>query len=212
LDTKVEKGLDFSDIVILVLSIYVLVAFAIDVLIDIPIEIRNLINYFDNFICIIFLIEFIYKLTKSENKRQYLKWGWIDLLSSIPNLEIFRGGRFIRIIRIIRLIRAVKSLKEIHEKVFEKKAEGAVKSIFLIAFLLIICSSISILLFEKSGSGNISTAGDAIWWSLTTITTVGYGDLYPVTFEGRIVAVILMFFGVGLFGTISAYFSSKFIK
>ena len=95
---------------------------------------------------------------------------------------------------------------------FSDKVEGTTKSVFLIAFLLIITSSISILIVENDVNSNIKSAEDAIWWTVTTITTVGYGDRYPVTTEGRIIGMLLMFYGVGIFGTVSAYFSSVFIK
>lgn len=70
---------------------------------------------------------------------------------------------------------------------------------------------IAILLFEAANS-NIKTIGYAVWWSYVTITTVGYGDKYPVTTEGRIIAAILMTVGVGLFGMFKAFVSSWFVK
>lgn len=78
--------------------------------------------------------------------------------------------------------------------------------------MMIIFSSIIILQVEKAPGSNIFTAGDALWWAFVTITTVGYGDLYPVTLEGRLVAVILMTTGVGLFGTFTAFVASWFVK
>jgi voltage-gated potassium channel len=82
----------------------------------------------------------------------------------------------------------------------------------ILAFLILIFSSIAILQVENTANGNIKTAEDAIWWAYTTITTVGYGDKYPVTSEGRLIAIFLMTFGVGMFGTMTAYISSLFIK
>jgi voltage-gated potassium channel len=73
---------------------------------------------------------------------------------------------------------------------------------------MITFSSLAILQFENSPECNIRTAEDALWWSYTTITTVGYGDRYPVTSEGRIIGVILMTVGVGIFGTYTAIISS----
>jgi voltage-gated potassium channel len=72
-------------------------------------------------------------------------------------------------------------------------SQTGVMSVILTAFLLIMFCSIGILICEQQDpDANIKTAGDAIWWSVTTITMVGYGDKYPVTAEGRIVAMILM--------------------
>ena len=76
---------------------------------------------------------------------------------------------------------------------------------------MIIFSSIAILQVETAPTSNIKTAEDAIWWAYTTITTVGYGDRFPVTTEGRFIATLLMTVGVGLFGTFTAYLASWFI-
>ena len=64
---------------------------------------------------------------------------------------------------------------------------------------------------KKGRKANIKTANDAIWWSVTTITTVGYGDKYPLTMEGRVIAMVLMLSGVGLFGTLSGLVASFFL-
>jgi voltage-gated potassium channel len=77
--------------------------------------------------------------------------------------------------------------------------------------LLTITCGAAILHFEVHADGNIKTADDAVWWALVTITTVGYGDRFPVTTEGRVIAVVLMFAGVGLFGTFSGFLASWFI-
>jgi len=134
------------------------------------------------------------------------------LLSSIPMVDFLRVGRVVRLIRIFRIIRAFKSTNRLFNHIFKNKAEGALWSVSIIAVLLLIFSTIAILIVEDSPSSNIKTAEDAIWWSYTTITTVGYGDKYPVTTEGRIIAMILMTFGVGLFGTFTAYIASIFVK
>lgn len=82
----------------------------------------------------------------------------------------------------------------------------------LISFFLMLFSSIVILNLENHADSNIRTASDAIWWSFVTITTVGYGDFYPVTRLGRFVAAILMITGIGLFGTFTAYVASFFLQ
>jgi voltage-gated potassium channel len=81
----------------------------------------------------------------------------------------------------------------------------------LATIILITISSISVLHFERTPGANIITGEDAIWWSLVTITTVGYGDKYPVTTEGRVIAVILMIAGVGLFSTLSGFIAAWFL-
>ena len=75
-----------------------------------------------------------------------------------------------------------------------------------------IFSAIAILEVETVSSANIKTAEDAIWWSYSTLLNSGYGDVYPVTTEGRIISMVLMVFGIGLLGTLTAYIASVFVK
>jgi voltage-gated potassium channel len=82
----------------------------------------------------------------------------------------------------------------------------------MVSLLLIVVSSIAILQFETVPESNIKGAQDALWWAISTITTVGYGDRFPVTIEGRLVASFLMICGVGLFGTLSGFVASWFLK
>jgi voltage-gated potassium channel len=157
-------------------------------------------------------VDFFIQLFQAENKLRYLyTWGWLDLISSIPVLEVFRLGRAIRIIRILRVLRGLKSAKFITGAILEKKSQSAMLAVVLICLVLIAVSSISILHMEIPAGGNIKTAEDAVWWSIVTITTVGYGDKYPITTEGRILASVLMVAGVGLFGTISGLVASTFL-
>lgn len=204
--------LGYLDIIIFFLSIYVLGALFIDVFFTLSPEISRLLNIIDFAICFVFLIDFIVQFKRAENKLQFMKWGWIDLLASIPMVDAFRAGRLLRLLRLLRIVKAFKSINKIIGHVFKNKVQGTFSTVSVMALLLIIFSSIAILQFENTPESNIKTAEDAIWWSYVTITTVGYGDKYPVTTEGRVIAVILITAGVGLFGTFTAYVSSWFIK
>jgi voltage-gated potassium channel len=92
-----------------------------------------------------------------------------------------------------------------------KNPQTAGYSIALTTILLVAFASVSILIFESGPDANIRTAEDAIWWSVSTITTVGYGDRFPVSVEGRVIAMVLMISGVGLFGALSGTVASLFI-
>jgi voltage-gated potassium channel len=81
----------------------------------------------------------------------------------------------------------------------------------LISITLVIFSSIAILNVETKPESNIKGAEDALWWAVVTITTVGYGDKYPITTEGRIIGALLMTAGVGLFGAFTGYVASWFL-
>lgn len=200
------------DVVILVLSLYVLSVMALSLVYAPPAEIQQLLDYIDNSICVIFLIDFFYRLIHAPNKWAYLKWGWIDLISSIPTLSYFRYGRIFRVIRLIRIFRAFKSLINISRFIFRSKIKGTMLCANLSVGLLLIFSAITILYVETAPNSNIQTASDAIWWTCATLTTVGYGDLYPVTMEGRMVGILLMLSGIGVTGVYSAWILSFFLN
>lgn len=167
----------------------------------------------DNFICLIFFVDFLASLYRAPNRLKYFfTWGWLDLLSSMPMIDALRLTRLARVIRILRLIRGIKATKILAQFILNRRAESAFLTVSLVSILLIVVSSIAILQFESQPESNIKGAQDAIWWSITTITTVGYGDRFPVTPEGRIIASFLMICGVGLFGTLSGFIASWFLE
>lgn len=207
-----NEKLGLLNVIVLILSIYVLGALIIDTAYKLPPETTRLINYIDIAICMFFFFEFCIRFYQAKNKLRFMRWGWIDLVSSIPMIGYLRVGRIFRLIRLIRILKAFRSTKRFINHLFVNKAQGAFTSVSAIAILLVIFSSIAILQVENSPNSNIKTAEDAIWWAYVTITTVGYGDKFPVTTEGRIIAAVLMTAGVGLFGTFTAYVSSWFIS
>ena len=207
-----QKRLTGQQLLMLVLSFYVLIALFVGTVFKLSPPVASLLQKLDTIICFIFLGDFFYNLYRAENKRAFLKWGWIDFISSIPMLDMFRWGRVVRIVRIFRILRGVRSMKFILGALFENRARGTFGTVLLVTLMLVIFSSIAILNVETVPEANIKTDGDALWWAASTITTAGYGDKYPVTPEGRIIGVILMTAGVGFFGTLTAYIASVFLN
>jgi|ERR1051326_4253647 voltage-gated potassium channel len=207
-----EHNLDLLHLIVFVLTIYVLGAILVDTFFNLPLETSRVLNFIDDAICIFFLFEFFVRLYQAENKLQYLKWGWIDLVSSIPTFTYFRAGRALRLIRLLRIVRAFRTTQHFVQHIFRNRAQGAFVTVSVLAVLLVIFCSIGILQVEHEPNSNIKTAEDALWWSYVTITTVGYGDKFPVTTEGRFIGVILMTAGVGLFGTFSGFVASWFVS
>jgi len=199
-------------LIILTLSLFVLGLMVVELTFDLPDETSRVLRWIDNVVCGLFFVDFIVRFRRAESKLQFMKWGWIDLLASIPEVEALRWGRLFRVLRILRMMRAVKSLRLIFDMLFtHNRASGGVASVLTIAFLVLSLASVGILLVERVPEANIKNAEDAVWWSITTVTTVGYGDRYPVTLGGRLIASALMFTGVGLFGTLSGVIASFFL-
>lgn len=210
-DSSSPEEVGLFQVVVLVLSIVVLVTLVVDTTLTLPPEISRLLQGIDNFVCVILLIDFGVRFKQAESKPGFMKWGWIDLVASIPTLNFLRLGRVVRVIRVIRVLRTMRLVHQLFTTLFRHRLKSGFASAGLAVFLLLSFSSISILLCERAPKSNITTAEDAIWWSVTTITTVGYGDRYPVTTEGRLVAMVLMISGLGLFGTISGMTATLFI-
>jgi len=211
-ENNTEQKFGVLNLIVLILSLYILVALLIDTLFKLPPETSKIIEYVDSLICVFFLIEFGIRFYQASDKKKFMKWGWIDLAASIPTFNYFRFARVFRLIRLLRIIRAFRSTQHFINHIYKNRAEGAFTSVSVIAFLLIIFCSLAILQLETDPNSNIKTAGDALWWSYVTITTVGYGDKFPVTTGGRIIGVILMTGGVGLFGTFSGFIASWFVS
>jgi voltage-gated potassium channel len=201
------------ELFILGLSLYSLVALATETFFTLSRDTQLILRYSDTAICGIFFVDFVRSVLRASNKLEYLKWGWIDLVSSVPAIEAFRVGRAARIVRIIRVLRGFRSLKRLMAYLLQQRAQAAFATAAFIAMLLVIFSSMAILEFEAGvASSNIKSAADALWWAYTTLATAGYGDVYPVSAEGRILASILVTAGVGLFGTFTGFVATWFLS
>jgi voltage-gated potassium channel len=172
-----------------------------------------ILQWADTGICVLFFADFVLTLVRARDPVRYLvTWGWLDLASSIPMLPLLRLGRVARIVRVIRVFRALRSVRVLATFILQHRAQSTVGAAGLVALLMLVFGSIAILQFEQGPEANIHGPQDALWWSVVTLTTVGYGDRYPVTPEGRVVAAILMIAGVGLFGTLSGFVASWFLS
>ena len=207
------------NIFILVLTIFSLVIMVLLLLPITPAE-RDLLTLYDNAVCVIFLIDFGMNMAGARPKRAYFigQRGWLDLLGSIPTFgfipftALFRLARLSRLARITRLLRG-QAGKDLVKDVLQNRGQYATFITILLAGIVLSIASILVLEFEsRSPSGNITTGGEAIWWGLVTITTVGYGDYYPVTMLGRLTGVFVMFAGIGIIGALASILASLLVS
>lgn len=165
-------------------------------------ESARLLDIFDYFFCLVFFIDFLRNFIKAPSKKHYLlTWGWLDLISSVPAIPALRFIRVLHILRILRVIRSMRILSEVFQR-DRPAAIIALALILVIAGMIGIC--VAVLHVERTAPGaNIKTAEDVAWWAVVTASTVGYGQQFPVTDTGRILAVILMIFGIGMFAALA---------
>lgn len=203
---KLPEQVTSFQLAVLLLSIFVVISLTVELIFELPGDVIRILIYVDTIICVIFFVDFLQQLKAAPSKLGYMKWGWLDLISCIPLMEM---NQFARLIRVFRLIRAIKSISMISHAINENKASSSLHFMVVISLMMMVFGSIYILYLEKGMPGaNIHNAGDAFWWTFVTITTVGYGDFFPVTAEGRIVAMILITTGVGMFGSFTAVLAS----
>jgi voltage-gated potassium channel Kch len=176
-------------------------------------EMKQVIFLLEIILCIFFILDFLYRLISAENRYQYFvnQYGWLDFLGSLPviGFRILRIFRVIRIVRILRELGLRKSLKEI----FENQAGAALAVVGFCVILVLEFGSYFIIRAEATATNsNIITPIDAIWWSIVTIATVGYGDEVPVTNTGRIIGSIVIITGVALFSILIGFLSNRFVS
>jgi voltage-gated potassium channel len=205
-----REPLTTLQLVTLLLSIYVLITLVVQTVIPLEPEVHAFLDRIDFYVCLVFLTDFFIRLYRAPSKSAFLAWGWIDFVSSIPMFEALRVGRLVRLIRILRILRAFRSTKSVLDYLLHDR-KTSLSGVAAISFMLVVFSSIAVLHFEASPEANIKTPVDAFWWAYVTITTVGYGDKFPLSLEGRIVACVLMTAGVGLFGTFTGFVASIFV-
>jgi voltage-gated potassium channel len=199
-ERAIEKWEHYSTIPLAALALVYLGLYAIEVLGDESQVILFDLVLISDLIWGIFIVDFVVRLIMHDDKVQFLKKNVIEVIGLI--LPFFRAFRMFRVIIAIGfLTRAAKSL------------QGRINIyIGLILPILIFTCSLGVYEAEHLAPGaNITNFGDAIWWAFVTITTIGYGDYYPVTFEGRTIAVLLMLSGLALVSVITVSFASWFL-
>lgn len=159
-----------------------------------------------------FIVDFLKRLFSAERKINYFlhEYGWADLLSSLP-LPHFKILRVVRLAKAWIIVRRSGGRQVVRE-FLKNRAASALYLVLLLIILLLEFGSIGILYAEQGSAGaNIHSAADAMWWTYVTITTVGYGDHFPITIAGRMIGVVVMLVGVGLFAVVTGYIANKFL-
>lgn len=162
----------------------------------------------DTALTVLFATEFSVRFLAAESRRGYLRGHWIDLIALIPSV---RGFRMLRLLRLLRLVRTFSGVYRALGHYGRLAQHRGLFALFIVWAAVMILSSLALYAAEHGVNEAVATPFDALWWSVVTLTTVGYGDVYPVTPEGRIAAMALMVLGIGLFAAITATVTSALL-
>lgn len=185
----------------IVLSIVFLILLVLPYTISLSSNQTRIVNALTFIIWIVFVTDFAIKLLLATDRLRYLLSHWTEAL--IVVLPLFRPLLLLRFFAVsAHLGRRMRTL--LVQQTSGILVLGSVSAIAVCALL--------VWLAERKENGNITTFGDAVWWGAATITTVGYGDVYPITYFGRVVGVVLMVAGISLFGLLTARVSAFLVN
>jgi len=162
---------------------------------------------------LIFFIDFLYRLKTAPDRGYYFwrNWGWADLLASLP----FEQTKILRVFRLVKVYRLLQEYgaRSIGRAIFKDRAGSALLMLLFIGIIVLEFGSLEMLRLEADVAGsNITTASDAIWYIIVTMSTVGYGDQYPISNPGRVLGALIIVVGVGIFGTLTGYLANLFLS
>lgn len=201
--SRVQRWEQRSEIPLLFLAVAFLVAYAWPILN--PRLDRSLSSFLDIVswaVWAVFLVDFLIRLGLAEHRLAYARKHWYDVL--VLALPMLRPLRLLRVLAFARLLSRTVT-RSLAGRASIYMAGTAVAAVGLGALAVLDAE-------QEAQDANLTSIGDALWWATTTVTTVGYGDFYPVTLAGRLVAVALMLVGIGLIGSVTAAVAAWFVS
>lgn len=153
----------------------------------------------------VFLAEFVSRLAAAYDRRRYMRGHWIDLVALIPTV---RGLRFLRLVRLLRMVRVFSGMYRALSSLERLAKHRSLVWLFMAWLGVAAICSTAFYLAENGVNPGLHDPIDALWWGVVTLTTVGYGDMFPVTPEGRLAGAVLMVLGITLFAAITGTITS----
>ncbi|MDY7394465.1 ion transporter [Aureibaculum sp. 2210JD6-5] len=169
-------------------------------------ETKKWLQIIEVFCVIVFSIEYALRIYVAKNKLKFMTsfFGIIDLLAILPfylstgiDLRALRALRFLRLFSIFKMIRYNKAIHQFTRAVVYAKEQ--ILLFLFVTLILIYLSAVGIYYFENAAQPEaFSSIFDSLWWAIITLTTVGYGDVYPITVGGRVFTFIILMIGLGI--------------
>jgi voltage-gated potassium channel len=201
-ETRLQRFERYTEWPLAAAAIIFLVLFSVQVLAPRPAHEAHLFWMIDWFIWGLFMLDYVVRLYLAPHRWHWFIRHLIDF--AIVTLPLLRPLRLVRLLVLIELL----------EKAIGDAFRGRIV-VFTVSGVLLMIYTASLAVFDKERylpGSTINSFGKALWWSITTVTTVGYGDVYPVTNTGRAIAVLLMIGGISLVGVVTAALASWIIQ
>jgi voltage-gated potassium channel len=199
------------EIFIMALTVLSIVNLVLLTVINSP-TLRTVVLTVNALLSLVLFLDFVFRFATAESRRTYFfrDYGWADLLASLPLAQL-KVLRVFRLIRVWRIVRAM-GIRNIARALVRSRAGTALFLLLLVAILMWEFGSLAMLELESSDPDrNIETASDALWYVVVTMSTVGYGDQFPVSTGGRVLGVVIIVLGVGIFGTLTGFLANAFL-
>jgi voltage-gated potassium channel len=201
--TKAGRIFDFAIQGLIVLS---LVTFSIETLPDLPVSAYLFLHWVEVVTVVLFTAEYMLRIAAAENRRDFIFsfYGLVDLLAILPfylaggiDLRSIRALRLLRLFRAFKLVRYSMAIRRFH-RAFLRAKEELILSL-VVAAILVFFSAAGIYYFERASQPEkFKSVFHSLWWAITSLTTVGYGDAYPVTTGGKIFTTFVLIIGLGI--------------
>ncbi|MEE2959277.1 MAG: ion transporter [Myxococcota bacterium] len=201
-NTYAGKVFDLSIQVLILVS---LIAFSVETLPELDPEYRGWLDLTEKISVAIFTIEYLLRVFVADKKNDFILsfFGAVDFIAIAPfylalglDLRSIRAFRFLRLFRVLKMARYSKAVQRFHRAFLHAREELTL--FFMVGLMALYFSAVGIYFFEKAAQPEaFSSVIHSLWWAVVTLTTVGYGDVYPMTVGGRIFAFFVIMIGVG---------------
>ena len=216
-DTRAGR---WFDTVIYALIVVSLITFSIETLPNLPPTASEVLYWIEFTTVLLFTGEYLLRLAVAEPRGQFVRsfFGLLDLVAILPfylavgvDLRAVRTFRLLRLIRILKLARYSAAIRRLHRAAIIVREELV---LFLnVALILIFLSAVGIYYFESNSQPeHFASVFHSLWWAIVTLTTVGYGDVFPITTGGRVFTFFVLFLGLGIVAVPTGLFASALSK
>ncbi|MCK8480061.1 ion transporter [Psychroserpens algicola] len=216
-DNRLSRYFSFFIQALILVSI---ITFSVETIPDLKPQTRTILQSIELFCVIVFTIEYLLRIYVANSKLKFIFsfFGIIDVLAILPfylsfgvDLRSLRALRFLRLFRILKLVRYNKAMNEFLNAI--KSAKEQILLFIFITLILIYFAAVGIYYFENQAQPeHFSSIFDSLWWAIITLTTVGYGDVYPITVGGKVFTFFILMIGLGIVAIPTGIISSALTK